>query len=251
MKMAVHAAMVDHMDQEIGRILDQVRAMGAWSNTVIWFATDNGASAEIMVRGDGHDPSAPPGSAATFLCLGPGFSSAANTPFRRHKVWTHEGGIATPLIVHWPAGIPPAARGTLCHAVSHFVDFVPTVLELAGLTAPAEWNGLPVPPKPGRSLVDLLRNPEAPQESRELWWCHEEHRALRQGDWKLVAARGDPWELYNLAEDRGETRNLAEREADRAAAMAARWEEIANGIRALIERLPPPPPGPAAGRRRP
>ena len=127
-KMAVHAAMVDRMDREIGRVIAQLKAMGAFENTLILFASDNGASAEIMVRGDGHDPSAPPGSAKTFLCLGPGWSSSSNTPFRRHKTWVHEGGISTPLIAHWPAGI--RARGELRHAPVHLVDVVPTLLEL-------------------------------------------------------------------------------------------------------------------------
>jgi len=108
-KMAIHAAMVDRMDREIGRVVAQLKAMGEYENTLIFFASDNGASAEIMARNGGHDPKAPPGSAASYLCLGPGFSSAANTPFRRHKTWVHEGGISTPLIVHWPAGIQ--ARG--------------------------------------------------------------------------------------------------------------------------------------------
>src|SRR4029077_748069 len=99
------AAMIDRMDREIGRVIEQLRAMNAFENTMILFASDNGASAEIMVRGDGHDPQAAPGSAKTPLCLGPGFSSAANPPFRRHKTWVHEGGISTPLIAHWPRGI--------------------------------------------------------------------------------------------------------------------------------------------------
>ncbi len=96
-KMSIHAAMVNRMDREIGRVLDQLRAMGAFEDTLIVFLSDNGASAEIMVRDDGHDPSASPGSADTHLCLGPGWSTVANTPFRRHKTWVHEGGIATPL----------------------------------------------------------------------------------------------------------------------------------------------------------
>src|SRR5690606_31517387 len=108
-KMAIHAAMVDRMDQEIGRIIETLKATGTFENTVILFLADNGASAEIMVRGDGHDPAAAPGSASTFLSLGPGWSRVANTPFRRHKTWVHEGGISTPLVVHWPAGIK--ARG--------------------------------------------------------------------------------------------------------------------------------------------
>ncbi|HEY7423648.1 MAG TPA: sulfatase-like hydrolase/transferase, partial [Gemmataceae bacterium] len=104
-KMAVHAAMVDRMDREIGRVLDQLRAMKALDNTLVFFLSDNGASAEIMVRGDGHDPDAACGTGATFLCIGPGWSTLCNTPFRRHKTWVHEGGISTPLIVHWPKGI--------------------------------------------------------------------------------------------------------------------------------------------------
>ena len=91
--MAIHAAMIDRMDQEIGRIFDQLKAMGAWENTLVVFLSDNGADASILVRGDGHDRTASPGSAESYLCLGPGWASASNTPFRMHKIWTHEGGI--------------------------------------------------------------------------------------------------------------------------------------------------------------
>ncbi len=243
-KMAIHAAMVDRMDQEIGRIIEQLRAMGALENTMIWFASDNGASAEIMVRGDGHDPAAPPGSGRSFLCLGPGWSSAANTPFRRHKVWVHEGGIATPLIIHWPAGIAPNQRGTLRHTVSHVIDVVPTILDLAGVAWPAEWGGRPMPASPGRSLVRVLVGDGEPIHDA-LWFMHEGHRALRSGDWKIVASKGEPWELYNLAEDRGETRNLADQEPERLKAMVAKWEAMAEDIRQLANRDPVPASAPA------
>ena len=138
-KMALHAAMIERMDREVGRVLEQIRAMNAFENTLIFFLSDNGASAEIMVRDDGHDPSAIPGSAATHLCLGPGWSTVANTPFRRHKTWVHEGGIATPLIVHWPRGI--AARGELRHDPGHVIDLVPTILEVAGARRFANVGG--------------------------------------------------------------------------------------------------------------
>ena len=108
-KMAVHAAMVDRMDREIGRIVDQLGTLGVLDDTLLLFLSDNGASAEIMVRGDGHDPHAECGTGATFLSLGPGWSSMANTPFRRHKTWVHEGGISTPLVAHWPRESRPAA----------------------------------------------------------------------------------------------------------------------------------------------
>lgn len=229
-KMAIHAAMIDCMDQQIGRILAQLRAMQAFEDTLILFASDNGASAEIMVRGEGHDPQAPPGSRKTFLCLGPGWSSCANTPFRRHKTWVHEGGIATPWIVHWPAGI--AAKGELRRQLVHLIDVPPTVLELAGVTPPKEYGGQPVPPMQGRSFLRALADANAPVHA-DLWWCHEGHRAVRVGDWKLVAAKNTPWELYDLATDRCETNNRAAREPARVAELEATWTRIADECRAL------------------
>ena len=206
-KMAIHAAMIDRMDQEIGRVLDQLRAMDALDNTLIFFLSDNGASAEIMVRDDGHDPAAPPGSAATYLCLGPGWSTTANTPFRRHKTWVHEGGIATPLIVHWPNGIAP--KGELRRNHGHVIDLVPTILEAAGLAPVTNWNGQPVPPTPGRSLLPAFSQDNSIRHDY-LWWYHEGNRALRVGNWKLVAAGAEgPWELYDLSKDRAESNNLA------------------------------------------
>src|SRR6185312_15170681 len=194
-KMAVHAAMVDRMDREIGRVLAQIRSMGAADNTIILFLSDNGASAEMMVRGDGHDPDAICGTGATFLSIGPGWSSLANTPFRRHKTWVHEGGISTPLIVSWPKGI--AARGELRHAPGHVIDLVPTVLELAGGKKPERWKGQDVPAAPGRSLVPAFAR-DGVIKRDAIWWLHEGNRALRAGDWKIVAAGKDSaWELYD------------------------------------------------------
>jgi len=232
-KMAIHAAMVDRMDQEIGRIIAQLKAMEAYENTILFFASDNGASAEIMVRDDGHDPAAPPGSAKSYLCLGPGFSSACNTPFRRHKTWVHEGGISTPLIVHWPAGI--SARGELRHTPGHFIDIVPTVLELAGVQKPKEWKGEPIPEAPGRSLVPAFAKDElVPHES--LWWLHEGNRAVRIGDWKLVAAKGDPWELYDMRTDRAEQVNLAAKMPDKVKELKRVWQEQADRYTELARK---------------
>ncbi len=220
-KMTIHAAMIDRMDREVGRVLEQLQAMGAYHNTLIFFASDNGASAEIMVRGDGHNPEAAPGSAATHLCLGPGFSSAANTPFRRHKTWVHEGGISTPLIAHWPQGI--AARGELRHDPAHLIDVVPTVLQVVGGKRFETWEETPVPPAPGMSLVPAFTRDGAVSHEY-LWWLHEGNRALRVGDWKIVAAgKGAPWELYNLKTDRAESVNLAAEDPERTRTLAAIW----------------------------
>src|SRR6185436_9029419 len=199
------------------------------------FLSDNGASAEIMVRDDGHDPAAPPGSAATHLCLGPGWSTVANTPFRMHKTWVHEGGIATSLVVHWPAGI--TARGELRRNPGHVIDIVPTVLEVAGGRRPESYNGQPVPAPPGRSLAPAFAKDNAVSHDY-LWWAHEGSRAIRVGDWKLVEAspsmrgRGGnaqeqqtpgPWELFNLAEDRAETTNLADKQPEKVRELSQLW----------------------------
>ena len=232
-KMAIHAAMVDRMDQEIGRILAQLKAMKAFDNTLIFFASDNGASAEIMVRGDGHDPAADPGSAKTYLCLGPGFSSACNTPFRRHKTWVHEGGISTPLVVHWPAGIQ--AKGELRHTAGHFIDIMPTVLELAGVPRPREWKGKAVPEPPGHSLAAAFAaDVTIPRES--LWWLHEGNRAVSVGYWKLVAAKNDPWELYDLQTDRAEQINLAARMPEKVKELERIWQEQTNDFKQLVRK---------------
>ena len=224
-KMAVHAAMVDRMDQEIGRVLAQLKAMGAFDNTLIIFASDNGASAEIMVRGDGHDPASPMGSARSFLCLGPGWSSASNTPLRRHKTWLQEGGISTPFIVHWPGGIE--ARGELRHNPAHLIDVLPTVLEVAGGQRPSVIKGLSVPPAPGLSLAPVFRKDQSIAHGY-LWWQHEGHRAIRAGDWKLVALARGEWELYNLARDRGESRNLAAENPEKVRELEALWTRHAE-----------------------
>ncbi len=237
-KMAIHAAMIDRMDREIGRVLDQLSSMDAIENTFICFLSDNGASAEIMVRGDGHDPSAPMGSAATYLCLGPGFSSAANTPFRRHKTWVHEGGVSTPFIVHWPRGI--TARNQFRSTVAHVIDIAPTILDIAGIQPTVDGE----PPMSGKSLKPALVN-DGVTLHEELWFYHEGNRALRVGDWKIIhsndsrpfpwrqsdaaasEARAEAnWSLYNLVTDRAEQHDLSKTQPQRVRAMADRWVQM-------------------------
>ena len=211
--------------------------MDAFDNTVVLFLSDNGASAEIQIRGDGHDPDAPMGSAGTFLCLGPGFSSAANTPFRLHKTWVHEGGIATPLIVHWPQGI--TTQNDFRSAVSHVIDIAPTMLQLAGVAVTPDAGG---PPFPGNSLVSVFAEDRASLHDA-LWFYHQGNRALREGDWKILHtvrsrangwravtavedARPGDWALYNLAADRAEQHDLSAKHPELVRSMAARWEKL-------------------------
>ncbi len=232
-KVAIHAAMVDRMDHEIGRVVAQLKAMNALDDTLILFASDNGASAEIMVRNGGHDPEAAPGSAASYLCLGPGFSSASNTPHRRHKTWVHEGGISTPLIAHWPRGI--ASKNELRRTPAHVIDIVPTVLEIAGLAKPTTWNGQPVPEAPGKSLVAAFAK-DVTIARDSLWWLHEGNRAVRVGNWKLVAAEGDPWELYDLTTDRAEQHNLAASMPEKVGELAQAWQRQVDDFTELAKQ---------------
>jgi arylsulfatase A-like enzyme len=220
-KMAIHAAMITRMDREIGRVVEQLRQMNQLDNTVILFLSDNGASAEQIIRGDGHDASAAPGSRASYLCLGPGWASAANTPFRLHKSYVNEGGIASPLIVHWPAGI--REKGALRHDPCHFIDVLPTLVNLAGGNPTTATPGAPT--LPGRSLVPAFA--KSGTISREyLYFNHSNNRAIRVGDWKLIATgKSGPWELYDLSRDRSEQQNLISGQADRAAKLSKLWQD--------------------------
>ncbi len=222
MKMRLHAAMIERIDIEVSRIVEELRAMNALENTVIFFLSDNGASAEMMVRGDGHDPQASPGSAGSYLCLGPGWSTVANTPFRKHKIWTHEGGSCTPLIVHWPKQIPQG--GGIQATPGHVIDFVPTILDLAGVERSGETVAFP-----GRSLRPSFG--ESSGSKRRLWWSHKGNQAIRDGDWKLVKTSAGEWELYHISKDRAETANLADQYPEKVEELTKKWKAQVEQIR--------------------
>jgi arylsulfatase len=204
-------------------------------DTLVLFLSDNGASAEMMIRGKGHDPAAPPGSEMSHLCLGPGWSSCSNAPFRRHKIWVHEGGVATPLVACWPNGIK--ARGELRHDMGHCIDFLPTILELAGVQP--ESIPLPegAPPLPGQSLVPTLDRDGSVQRDH-VYFHHEGNRALRVGDWKLVneslvnqGSPADRWALYDLSRDRCEMNDLAAKNPGKYREMQERWQKCEDAYR--------------------
>lgn len=234
-KMAIHAAMVDRTDREIGRLLDQLENMNVFEDTLVMFLSDNGASAEIMIRGQGHDPDAPPGSEKTHLCLGPGWSNCSNSPFRRHKIWVHEGGVATPMVASWPNGIK--ARGELRHDMGHVIDFLPTIMDLAGVKP----EDLPLPQDapslPGKSLVPTFEQ-DGSVEHAHIYFHHEGNRALRVGNWKLVneslVNRGttdDPWALYDLSKDRCEMVDLSTDMPQKYQEMRDQWQRCEDEYR--------------------
>ena len=231
-KMAIHAAMITRMDIEIGKVLKQVEAMGASNDTVVIFLSDNGASSEQLIRGDGHDSSAPLGSAKTHLGLGPGWASNSNAPFRLHKSWVNEGGTATPLIVHWPAGIKE--KNVLRHDPCHFVDVLPTLVDLAGGKVAAESG----PGLAGKSIAPALQK-DGSVTRDYLYFNHNHNRALRVGDWKLIATGDEgPWELYDLGKDRSEQKNLASTQGDRARQMSAKWKTVDEEFTRVREAAP-------------
>ena len=237
-KMAIHAAMVDRTDVEIGRILDRLKQMKIYEDTVIMFLSDNGASAEIMVRGLGHDPKAPPGSEFSHLCLGPGWSNCSNSPFRRHKIWVHEGGVGTPLVVSWPNGIK--ARGELRHDMGHCVDLLPTILDLAGISKKDIPLPEGAPSLPGESLVPAFSRDGSVRHSH-IYFHHEGNRALRVGNWKIVNESNvnhgqpdNPWALYDLSVDRCEMNDLSAEHPSKLMEMKEMWQKYEAAYRTKV-----------------
>jgi len=220
--MAIYAACVWHMDASVGRLVDALQKRGILDNTLIFFLSDNGGNAEAGPNGRCNGKN--PGDAQSDVFCGQSWATLENTPFRLYKHYNHEGGIATPLIVHWPAGITD--RGELRGQPGHLVDILPTILDVSGVGYPREFNGHDILPMEGRSLVPSFAN--KPIERDALYWEHEGNAAVRVGDWKLVrkGANG-PWELYDLAADRTELHNLAAQQPDRAAELRAKWESWA------------------------
>ena len=229
--MAIHAAMVDRMDREIGRARPTQGDEG-FRNTVICFLSTTVPAPKSSLAAMATTARPRPRSAASPLPWPAG--SVGNTPWRRHKIWVHEGGISTPLIVHWPQGI--RARGELRRDVGHVVDFVPTLLELAGAQPGDTWNGVKAPPLPGHSLVPAFAKDDMVKRDF-VFFHHSGNRALRVGEWKVVSAKDnqDAWELYDLAKDRSETSNLAVQQPDRAREMAARWQALEAEFRKQAE----------------
>ena len=222
--MEVYAAMVDRSGSGIGRVLETLEQCGVAEDTVVFFLSDNGGCASWPRNEAGfeeYNRDIPVGDARGYEFVGPGWGWAQNAPFRRHKVWTYEGGIATPLIVRWPGVV---ARGAITAQPGHVVDFMPTLTDLAGASYPTTFGGEAILPFEGKSLLPILRGSQR-QPHETLCWALFSNRAIRQGDWKLVWGASDKrWELYDLAGDRTETHDLAAKHPERVKQMAAAWQ---------------------------
>jgi arylsulfatase A-like enzyme len=233
--MSIYAACVYHLDKDVGVLVDALKQRGLYDNTLIVFMSDNGGNAESGP--DGRLEGANPGGVNSTVFCGESWATLENTPFRLYKHFEQEGGISSPLIVHWPDGIK--AKNALVTEPSHIIDIMPTVADVGGATYPTQFNGKPIAPMEGRSLKPSFSG--QPLASREaLFWEHEGNAAVREGDWKLVRRDADgSLELYNLKTDRTELHNLAASQPDRAKAMLAKWQAWAN--RAHVFPAPPYP----------
>ena len=230
LRMAVYAAMIDRMDQNIGRLIAALETLGILDNTVVMFLSDNGGCAE---EPGGRNPAKRhPGPKDDYVAVGPAWGWAQNAPFRRYKSWTQEGGICTPLIVRWPGHVKP---GTITGQPGHIIDVLPTCLELAGGKYPVVFQDQKILPVEGASLMPIFRgNHRAPH--RQLCWEWNHSAAIRQGPWKAVWDKlVKRWELYNLETDRTETVNLAADQPARVLQLATDYDQWA--IRTGNERV--------------
>lgn len=231
LRMAVYAAMIDSMDQGIGRIMQALKEVGAHQNTLVIFLSDNGG---CPFEPGGENPSRIPGPKEYYTTCGWGWSFAQNTPFRKHKTWVHEGGIATPMIARWPKVIEPS---TITHQVGHVIDLMPTCAEIAGAKYPSQYRGNSIAPVEGKSLVPVLKG-KTRKGHDTLYWELFGNRAVRQGKWKLVwDNQPKKWELYDLKADRTETDDLAEKHPKRVKKMSRAWHDWKRRI-----TLPPAKP---------
>ncbi len=234
-RMAVYAAQVDSIDQNVGRLVTKLKELDQFENTLILFLSDNGCSAEGGPGGFSRGkPGAAIGSGLSYASVGLEWANASDTPFRKFKMHTFEGGIATPLVAHWPAGMKAngTPAGRLVHEPAHVIDLMPTLAELGGATYPDEVGGRTILRLEGRSLAALITGEAerlpADEVPRPLFWEHQGNRAVRLGRWKAVAEHRGRWELYDLENDRTERNDLGSQRPEKVAELVALWKAWAE-----------------------
>jgi len=235
---AMYAGQIDNLDQNVGRIVKQLKEKGILDNTVILFLSDNGCSGELGLfgmnwgkyRSDNYREWR--NKSGWSISQGQCWASYSNTPLRKYKKFVHEGGIASPLIVHWPAGVKQPG-GICSNQFFHLIDIMPTLCEIAGAEYPRARRDHSIPPMEGTSLLPFVRDPNATSAARTVFWQHGSHSAVRDGDWKLVTSndRSDSdWELYDLRSDRSESDNLASEEPERVSTLRQKWADWAERV---------------------
>lgn len=227
--MATYAAMIDSVDQNIGRVISRLKARGEFDNTIFIFLSDNGGCPFQRTYPETRENNLMPWTAESYWTYDEGWAHASNTPFRWYKQNQHEGGISSPFIVHWPDGLG-GKPGRIVDGPGHLIDIAPTLYEIAGASYPKTYAGAEIGPLRGQSLTPIFSG-QSTGGPREFWQFYGNNRALRFGDWKISwEKRIKEWELYNLAEDRSETNNLAATMPDKLAEMIARYETLDRDI---------------------
>jgi arylsulfatase len=233
-KMAIYAAQIDRMDQGVGKVMEALKRNGYDDDTLVMFLSDNGACHESGSLGRNFRPDldGEMGSVDSYHSYGLSWSNASNTPFRKHKSWVHEGGIATPLIVRFPSRIPKP--GHITHQLGHVVDIMTTCCDAAGINYPREFEGHALTPSEGLSLLPVFEGRER-QPHDLLYWEHYGNRAVRSGKWKLVEdgtdSRQGGWELYDMESDRTELNNLVDARPEVAKELKAKYSAWAERVR--------------------
>ena len=233
-KMAAFAAMVDRVDQVTGKLVAHLKAKGVFDNTLIMLCSDNGACPFDRTRGAQFEPWDP----RSYWCYDTGWSSVGNIPFRLHKQNQHEGGISSPMIAHWPAGMK-AERGSITRQPAHLIDFMATAIDVAATAYPSAWPDIELEPLQGKSLVPIFKG-ETRAPHKELFFHFGENRGMREGPWKLVTHRRSSWELYNIDDDGTEMHDLAKQHPKIVERMSARWYEWAAKTNRLKEKARAP-----------
>jgi len=229
LRMAIYAAEIDRMDQNIGRLVSFLEEKALLENTLIIFLNDNGACAEFAELGSG--PAEQLGTKDGYvLSYGRAWANASNTPYREYKHWVNEGGISTPLIVHWPAGMAERASGTLVHEYGFLPDIMATCLDAAGAVYPEDYMGHHIHPLVGKSLLPLIRGEEGHVHTEPIYFEHEGNKAVRWGKYKLVQywSEGAAWELYDMENDRTEMHDLASIMPEKVEEMAGMYDHWAD-----------------------
>jgi len=229
-RMEVFAAMVTELDKSVGRIVDHLKEKGVYENTLIMFCSDNGACPFERTRGRYLKPWDP----KSYWTYDASWAWAGNTPFRLYKQNQHEGGISSPMIAHWPAGLT-AEKGSITDQTGHLIDFMATFIDLGDATYPEKVGERKVDPLQGLSLAPILKG-ETREPHDTLYFHFGTDRALRQGDWKLVSAKLGKWELYNMAEDRTEMNDLADANPERVQEMSKEWFRMAKEVDRLNDK---------------
>ncbi|MCK4747687.1 MAG: sulfatase-like hydrolase/transferase, partial [Bacteroidales bacterium] len=221
-----YAAMIDRVDMSIGRVLDKLSELDKTKNTLILFMSDNGSSSEVVtLPGEGEI-----GSLTLWTSLKRDWANVSNTPYRFFKNYSHEGGICTPLIASCPAGI--VNPGRVSEFCGHFIDIMPTLVDISGAEYPSTFNAQDITPMQGESLLPVLKG-ESVNRTKTLFWEWRNGKAIRHGKWKLVSfGKDSAWELYDMDTDRTETTNLADTQAEIVKELSGLWKAwaIENNI---------------------